>query len=239
MNMLQDQVAVVTGGTGGLGGAIVATLLVAGASVIVPHRHPAELEALRARLGLTPAAALSGALLELSDEAAVQTFYAQVVADHGGLDLVVNTAGGFAGGQPVHAGGWAIWEGQLTVNLKTTVLSCAAATPHLIARGGGRIVNIASRTATQAGANVAAYAASKRAVLQLTEALAAELREHAITVNAILPSVIDTPGNRATMPNADPSRWVTPEAIARVVLFLVGPDAEAISGASLPVYGRA
>lgn len=239
MQVLQDQVAVVTGGTGGLGGAIVATLLAAGAKVVVPHRRPGELEALRARLGLAPTAALSGAVLDLTDEAAVQAFYAQVVAAHGGLDLVINAAGGFAGGQSVHAGGWAVWDDQLTINLKTAVLSCAAATPHLIARGGGRIVNIASRTATQAGANVAAYAASKRAVLQLTEALAAELRDHAITVNAILPSVIDTPANRAAMPQTDASRWVTPEALARVVLFLVGPDAQAISGASLPVYGRA
>jgi NAD(P)-dependent dehydrogenase (short-subunit alcohol dehydrogenase family) len=104
---------------------------------------------------------------------------------------------------------------------------------------GGAIVNVGTRTATQPGANLAAYAASKRAVLQLTEALAEELRDEAITVNSILPSVIDTPANRASMPKADHSRWVQPEAIARVVRFLVGPDARIISGAHIPVYGRA
>lgn len=236
---LQGKVAIVTGGAGALGSAVVSTLRAAGATIAVPYRHEGELEALRQQLGLTADAALSGAVVDLTAEAAVQAYYGQVAAEHGGIDILVNVAGGFAGGKPVHEAGWAIWQEQLDLNLKTAVISCAAAVPHMIARGGGAIVNVSTRTATQPGANLAAYAAAKRAVLQLTEALAAELRDHDITANAILPSTIDTPANRRGAPNADHSRWVSPEAIARVVLFLVGPDARIISGAHIPVYGKA
>ncbi|NWF80643.1 MAG: SDR family NAD(P)-dependent oxidoreductase [Chloroflexi bacterium] len=236
---LKGKVAIVTGGAGALGSAVVSTLLAAGATVAAPYRHEGELEALRQQLGLTADAVLSGAVVDLTAEAAVHAYYGQVAAEHGGIDILVNVAGGFAGGRPVHEAGWAIWQEQLDLNLKTAVISCAAAVPHMIARGGGAIVNVSTRTATQPGANLAAYAAAKRAVLQLTEALAAELRDHEITANAILPSTIDTPANRRGAPNADHSRWVSPEAIARVVLFLVGPDARIISGAHVPVYGKA
>ncbi len=236
---LSGKVALVTGGAGALGGAVVRALLDAGAAVVVPHHRPGELDALRQRLGLAPGAPLAGEPLDLTDEAAVAAAYARFAADHGGLDILVNIAGGFAGGAPVHESGWAVWQQQLDLNLKTAVLSCAAATPHMIARGGGAIVNVGTRTATQPGAQLAAYAAAKRAVLQLTEALAAELREHNITANSVLPSTIDTPANRSGSPGADFSRWVTPHEIARVILFLVGPDARIISGAHVPVYGRA
>jgi NAD(P)-dependent dehydrogenase (short-subunit alcohol dehydrogenase family) len=231
---LSGKVAIVTGGAGALGGAIVGELLAAGAQVVVP-----ELDGLRERLGLPQGAALSGAPVDLADEGAVGAYYGQVAASLGGIDILVNSAGGFGGGKPVHETGWALWQQQLELNLQTTVISCAAATPHLISRGGGSIVNVGTRTATQAGAKLAAYAAAKRAVLQLTEALAAELRDSEITVNSVLPSTIDTPANRSGNPKADYSRWVSPVAIARVVLFLVGPDARIISGAHVPVYGKA
>lgn len=236
---LSKKVAIVTGGAGALGAAVVQALLAAGAAVAVPVHRQGELEQLRERLGLDAGAPLAGELVDLTQEDAVNAFYARVAGERGGLDILVNVAGGFDGGKPVHEAGWAIWEQQLEINLKTAVLSCAAATPHLIARGGGAIVNVGTRTATQSGAKLAAYAASKRAVLQLTEALAAELRDHEITVNSILPSTIDTPANRRGSPGADFNRWVAPEAIARVVLFLVGLDARIISGAHIPVYGKA
>jgi NAD(P)-dependent dehydrogenase (short-subunit alcohol dehydrogenase family) len=237
--LLTNKIAIVTGGTGGLGGGVVRTLLDAGASVDVPHRKEGELNTLRDRERITPDAPLSGGLLDLTDEAAVTNYYQQVAAHHGGLDILVNIAGGFGGGKPAHETPWSVWQKQLDINLKTAVLSSSQAVPHMLARGGGAIVNVGTRPATQAGAKLSAYAASKRAVLQLTEAMAAELREHMITVNSVLPSVIDTPTNRQFNPDTDYSRWVTPETIARVILFLVGPDARAISGAHLPVYGRA
>lgn len=236
---LDGKVVMVTGGAGGLGGAVVRTLLGAGAAVAVPCRAENDLASLRAREGIGPGAPLEGARLDLTDEAAVAGYYGAVARRHGGLDALVNLAGSFAGGAPVHETPWALWQQQLDVNLRTAVVSCAAAVPHLIARGAGAIVNVATRTATGPGARLAAYAASKRAVLQLTEALAAELRDRGVTANAILPSVIDTPANRQANPAADHARWVAPADIARVILFLVGPDARIVSGAAIPVYGRA
>lgn len=236
---LNGKIAIVTGGAGGLGIAVVRALLEAGASVDVPVRDSAEIERLHAQLGQTADQRLSAAALDLTDADAVGAYYTQVAAAHGGIDILVNIAGGFGGGTPVHQTDWGLWQQQLDTNLKTAVLSCAAAVPHMVARGGGAIVNVGTRTATQPGANYAAYAAAKRAVIQLTEALAAELRDQRITANVIMPSTIDTPANRASMPGADHSRWVRPEEIAAVVRFLVGPEARIISGAQVPVYGRA
>jgi NAD(P)-dependent dehydrogenase (short-subunit alcohol dehydrogenase family) len=236
---LEEKSAVVTGGAGALGGAVVAALLEAGARVSVPVRKPGELDQLRQRLRLDSGAALSGAVVDLTDETAVNDYAASVAEERGGLDILVNAAGSFAGGKPVHETPWSVWQGQLDSNLKTAVLASRAAVPHMIGRGGGAIVHVSSRPATQDGKNIAAYAAAKRALLQLTDAMAAELLEENITVNAVLPSTIDTPANRKAMPKSDFSRWVRPEAIAKVILFLAGPDARFVSGAHVPVYGRA
>lgn len=236
---LTGKVAIVTGGTGGLGRSVARTLLEAGATVVLPHRTEGELDRLRTQLQLANDAALSGAVVDLTDEDATERYYAQVATELGGVDILVNLAGGFAGGQPVHETPWTVWQEQLDINLKTAVISSRAAVPHMIMRGGGAVVHVSARAATQAGAQLAAYASAKRAILQLTEAMAAELRDHGITVNAVLPSTIDTPANRAAMPNAKHSRWVQPEAIARVILFLVGDNAHIISGAHIPVYGMA
>lgn len=239
MGLFDGKVAMITGGTGGLGAAVVTALLHDGATVAIPMHQAGGIERLRERARLAPDAPIDGAVVDLTDPEAVERYYTATAGRYGGIDILINIAGGFDGGKPLHETPWSLWQQQLDMNLKTTVLSCHAAIPHMLARGGGAIVNVSSRTATQAGATLAAYAASKRAVLQLTEALAAELREQNITANAILPSVIDTPANRAAMPKADHSRWVQPEEIARVVLFLSGPDARIISGANIPVYGRA
>ncbi len=231
---LTGKIAIVTGGAGALGAAVVERLSAAGATVITPYIDETAFTALCERVP-----GVVGIRLDLTDEAAAHAAYHDVAAHHGGIDILVNVAGGFAGGDPVHQTPWSLWQAQLDMNLKTAVISCAAAIPPMIARGGGAIVNVSSRTAIQPGANLAAYAVAKRGVLQLTEALAVELRPHDITVNAVLPSVIDTAANRAAMPNADYSRWVKPAEIAAVIHFLVGPAARIISGAAIPVYGKA
>ncbi len=237
--MLEGKTAIVTGGTGALGAAVVRAFLAEGARVAVPFRKEEELGRLRARLDAENAEALSGTLLDLTDESAVEAFAASVAEDRQGLDILVNAAGVFAGGKPVHETPWSVWQQQLDMNLKTAVLASRAAVPWMFQRGGGAIVNVSSRPAESSGENIAAYAASKRAILQLTDAMAAELVEKNVTVNAILPSTIDTPANRKSMPGADYSKWVAPDAIARVIVFLAGPDARIVSGAHLPVYGRA
>jgi NAD(P)-dependent dehydrogenase (short-subunit alcohol dehydrogenase family) len=238
MGTLDGKLAIVTGGAGALGAAVVTTFLDAGAAVVVPYHAANDLDTLRQRSHIPADARLSGAALDLTDEEAVARYYAEVAGRHGRVDVLVNIAGGFGGGSPVHETPWSLWQQQLDLNLKTTVLSCKAAVPHMLAQGGA-IVNVGTRTATQPGAHLAAYAAAKRAVLQLTEALAAELRDQHVTANVVLPSTIDTPANRRGSPDADYSRWVQPNEIARVILFLAGPDARIISGAAIPVYGRA
>lgn len=206
--------------------------------MVVPFVVPGDLERLRAEPGIAAGAPLSGALVDVTDESAVAGYYDSVAAE-GGIDVLVNAAGGFEGGKPVHETRWSLWEEQIAINLRTAVLSSRAAVPHMLRRGGGAIVNVASRTAVESGARVAAYAVAKRGVLQLTRAMAAELVEANVTVNAVMPSVIDTPANRAAMPEADFTRWVKPADIARVIVFLAGPDARVVSGAAVPVYGRA
>jgi NAD(P)-dependent dehydrogenase (short-subunit alcohol dehydrogenase family) len=237
--IFKGKTAIVTGGAGALGAAVVEAFLSEGARVAVPIRRAGELDRLRQQLALDPEAPLSGAVVDLTDETAIAEYAQSVAEDRGGLDILVNAAGGFGGGKPVHETPWSVWQQQLDVNLKTSVLTSKAAVPHMLKRGGGSIVNVSSRPATQDGKDIAAYAAAKRAILQLTDAMAAELRESNITVNAVLPSVIDTPANRQAMPKADFSRWAPPGEIAGVILFLAGPQARIISGAHLPVYGRA
>jgi NAD(P)-dependent dehydrogenase (short-subunit alcohol dehydrogenase family) len=230
--------AIVTGGAGGLGAAVVRALLETGRRVSVPYRRKSEFDALAASLGHEDAERLTGSAVDLTDEGAVEAYVASA-AGPAGLDLLVNAAGGFAGGSPVQGTPWSVWQQQLDMNLKTAVLASHAAVPAMMRRGKGSIVNVSSRPATQSGANLAAYAASKRAILALTDAMAAELTNASITVNAILPSTIDTAANRASSPGVDFSKWVAPADIARVVLFLAGPDARIVSGAHVPVYGRA
>lgn len=225
----------VTGGAGALGSAVVHAFLDAGARVVVPYRKEGELESLRARIGAGANAPLSGAAVDLTDEAAVAAFFEQARSDAGSVNALVNAAGSFAGGSPAHETGWETWREMLDVNLKTAVLASRAAARQMATRGGGAIVNVSARAALGSGEKIAAYAASKRALLQLTEAMAAELAAAGVTVNAVLPSTIDTPANRKAMPDADFSAWTKPEDIARVILFLAGPDARIVTGAKIPV----
>jgi NAD(P)-dependent dehydrogenase (short-subunit alcohol dehydrogenase family) len=240
---LSDKIAIVTGGTGALGRAVVPMLLEAGAAVAVPYTRPDALEELRQQTTLDTAVVrgsseVMGELIDLTDEQAVAAFCDHVQHALGGIDILVNLAGGFGGGKPAHETPWSLWQKQLDVNLKTAVLVSHFVVPHLMQRGGGAIVNVGSRPAVETGVNLSAYAAAKRAVLQLTTTMAEELKAHNITVNAVLPSLIDTPDNRKAMPRADHDAWVKPQDIARVIRFLVGPEARIVSGAHIPVYGR-
>jgi NAD(P)-dependent dehydrogenase (short-subunit alcohol dehydrogenase family) len=176
--------------------------------------------------------------VDLTDEAAVTRALERAAGHFGRLDGLVNTAGGFAGGKKVHEDDLAAWDRMFAINLRTALIACRAVVPHLLKQQGGRIVNVAARAALTGVPGLGAYSASKSAVIRLTESLAGELKEQGITVNCVLPGTIDTPQNRADMPKADFSRWVTPAAIADVILFLLSDAARAVSGAAIPVYGR-
>jgi NAD(P)-dependent dehydrogenase (short-subunit alcohol dehydrogenase family) len=225
---LDGQVVAITGAFGALGSAVVQAALAAGAQVAAIDRAPAP----RSPLG---AAALFGDV-DLASDTGAQAAVDAVVARFGRLDALVNIAGGFRW-EELAGGSLETWDSLYALNLRTAVAACRAALPHL-PDGRGRIVNIGAAGAVKAGAGMGAYAASKAGVARLTEALAEELKPRGITANAVLPSIIDTAANRADTPKADFSAWVTPAQLADVIVFLLSPQAQAVTGALLPVTGR-
>jgi len=175
--------------------------------------------------------------VDLTDPASAKAAIDAITARFGGLDVLINVAGGFR--WEMHEGGDPeTWSKLFQMNVQTTSNACRAALGPLKASGSGRIVNIGANGAVKAGAGMGPYAASKAGVHKLTEALAEELKAAGVTVNAVLPSIIDTPINRADMPDADFTAWVTPQDLAAVILFLASEQARAVTGALVPVTGR-
>jgi NAD(P)-dependent dehydrogenase (short-subunit alcohol dehydrogenase family) len=218
----------VAGGTGHLGQAVVRELLDSGYDVTATWVVPGE----RDRLEAQPVELVQA---DLFDPAQVDAAVAAV----GELQAVVNLVGGYAEGPRVHETDPDDFDGIVKLNLRPGYLLARAAMPRLIERGGGSFVGVSARAALRPFRGAAAYIASKAAVLAFIQALDAEYKHDGIRCNAILPSVIDTPPNRAAQPDADYSKWVAPEEIARVVRFLVSDESESVSGAAVPVYGRA
>jgi len=229
-----QRTAIVTGGTGGLGAAVVSRLLDDDWRVLVPWIVEQELERVERRGGLDLVYA------DLFDPEGVETVVALAAGDGDApLRGVVNLVGGFAAPGRVHETPIEEFEAQFRLNLRPTYLVTAAAVPHLIERGGGSIVCVGTRAALQPFAGAAGYIASKAAVIAFAQAVAVEYKNDGIRCNAILPSVIDTPANRSAMPDADHDRWVKPAEIAGVISHLLSPDSAPTSGAAIPVYGRA
>ncbi len=235
MAMLDGRIALITGGTGALGRAVGAAFAAAGAHVVATYVVDAELARFEAAL---PAERREAAKVDLASRAAVNALVARIVERHGRLDVLLNIAGGFAAGSVAETTE-AELDRLLTTNLKTAFFCTQAVLPAMIRQRWGRIVNVTARPGLVGGGGIAAYAVSKAAVAALTRAAADDVREHGITVNAIAPSTIDTPANRAAMPTVDPSRWVKPEEIAATLVFLASDAAAATSGAIIPVYARA
>ncbi|MER5335998.1 SDR family NAD(P)-dependent oxidoreductase [Micromonospora sp. NPDC002717] len=230
---MADRSVLVTGGTGGLGGAVTAAFLDAGWRVVVPGRErPAATE---------PAAGGPVRLVaDLTDPAGAERAVAAAADDPAApLRAVVNLVGGYAGGGLVHETPVDEFDRMLTVNLRPTWLVTRAALPRLVAAGGGAVVCVSSRAAVAPFPGAAGYVTAKAAVLAFANAVAVEYRAAGVRCNTVLPSVIDTPANRAAQPTADHSRWVTPAEIAPVVRFLASDESAPTSGASIPVYGRA
>jgi len=228
------KVVAVTGAAGVLGSTVAARFARAGAQLLLLDRDSAALEQLRAELGkdhLTKAVDLTNRELTLE---AIQC----PATNLRGIDVLCNIAGGFSMSPPVHALPFDEWRQLFDVNVVTLLNAVAALVPRMLAAGrGGKIVNIGAYSAASGKAQMSAYVAAKSTVARITESMAAELRESGINVNCVLPSIIDTPPNRASMPNSDFARWVEPQALADVILFLASEDARAIHGASIPVTG--
>jgi NAD(P)-dependent dehydrogenase (short-subunit alcohol dehydrogenase family) len=224
----------ITGGTGGLGAAVTARFLTGGWRVVVPWHTERELS----RVPEHPRLVLLRA--DLFEAASVAECVAAAAGDGDApLGAVVNLVGGFAEGGRVHETPVEAFEQQLRLNLRPAYLVCAAAIPRLLGAGGGAIVCVSSRAALRPFSGAAGYITAKAAVLAFVDALAAEYRQDGIRANAIIPSVIDTPANRAANPDADFGSWVRPDEIAETVHFLCSPASGPVSGAHIPVYGRA
>jgi NAD(P)-dependent dehydrogenase (short-subunit alcohol dehydrogenase family) len=228
---LSGKIFIVTGAFGALGQAVTTCMLAHGAKLaLVGKRRDPRME--------PPAGALLYAGVDLLRKDAAAEVVERVFKETGRIDGLVNLAGGFHFDK-LEGSVLESWDDMFRVNLLTAVVSCAAVLPYLLRNGSGNIVNIGAIGAIRAASGMGAYAASKAGVVKLTEALADEVKDRGITVNAVLPSVLDTPANRAAMPGADFTQWVSPVAVAEVIVFLVSNLARAISGATLPAAGRA
>ncbi len=224
---MSDRVIAITGGHGVLGRAVVEAALADGLKVAVIDHLSGQ---------SAPDGVLELGGVDLTDTAAATRAFDTVTAQFGRLDALLNIAGGFVWQtteDPEPA-----WARMFALNLTTALNASRAALPHLKASSEGRIVNVGANAALKSAAGMGAYAASKAGVHRLTESLAEELKDTSVTVNAVLPSILDTAQNRADMPDADPAKWVAPADLARVMLFLASPDSRAITGALIPVTGR-
>jgi NAD(P)-dependent dehydrogenase (short-subunit alcohol dehydrogenase family) len=226
---MQDKIVVITGASGALGRVVAARAAALGARVVAVDHAP------EAPLGLVESLGEHGLIrggVDLTDAAAAQA----AITAAGSVDVLINIAGGFAW-ETVSDGEVTTWDRLYRLNVVTALNACRAALPHLAASGAGRIINVGANAANKAATGMGAYAASKAGVHRLTEALAEEYKGR-VTVNAVLPSIIDTPANRKDMPDADFGTWVTPDELAEVILFLASDAASAVTGALIPVTGR-
>jgi NAD(P)-dependent dehydrogenase (short-subunit alcohol dehydrogenase family) len=232
--VVQGKTIVITGGLGALGSAVAETAAKRGASVALLDYAPAVPAGFAERLG---ANTLIVGGVDLTSLTAAETAMASIKAKFGSIDALFNIAGGFQL-DTFAEGKVGNWDRMYAMNVKTALNACKAALPYLLESSAGRIVNVGAQSALHAASGFGAYAASKSAVHRMTESLADELKLKSVTVNAVLPSIIDTPLNRRDMPKADFSRWVAPADLAAVMLFLASDDAKAVTGALIPVSGR-
>ena len=233
---LTGKTAIVTGGSGNVGRAVVRRLAAEGAGVVVADLAPPRQEDLAAMGGA--ASLVRFHETDLTDEAAVRRLVSAAGED-GGPDVLVNVAGGFRFGPKVEELVEADWDAMLQLNLKSAFLCIKSVLPGMKERNYGRIVSIAARSGLKGDAMVAPYAVSKGGVILLTQSVADEVKDYDINVNAVLPSIVDTPPNREAMSRANFGRWVQADDLAEVILFLASDRSRAINGAAVPVYNRA
>jgi NAD(P)-dependent dehydrogenase (short-subunit alcohol dehydrogenase family) len=236
MSEFQGQVAVVTGAAGNVGTALCNKLAAAAASIALLDRDPDAMA--RVLNGLPAGANAASFAVDLLDADSVSGCIADVQKRFGRIDILANVAGGFAMGPTLDETDDATWNLMLDLNARSVFHTARAVLPLMRAGGYGRIVNVAARAALKGQGYMGPYCASKAAVMSLTESMAAETKHLDINVNCILPGTVDTPQNRAAMPDADHDTWVPPEALADVMLFLASNAARCVSGAAVPVYGR-
>ncbi|MEJ2575510.1 MAG: SDR family NAD(P)-dependent oxidoreductase [Gammaproteobacteria bacterium] len=236
MSEFEGKAIAITGAAGNVGSAVAEAFAARGASLALVDRDADHLAGLRDRLPGVDRHLIE--TVDLLDRDAVNRAIDRVAQALGRIDCLANIAGGFTMGPKLHETPSADWDFMMDLNLRSVFHCCAAAIPHMLARGGGRIVNVSARAAREGKAGMGPYCASKAGVITLTETLAAEHKHAGINANCILPGTVDTPQNRAAMPDADHATWVAPAALADVVVFLAAEASRAVTGAAVPVYGR-
>jgi NAD(P)-dependent dehydrogenase (short-subunit alcohol dehydrogenase family) len=230
----------ITGGTGSIGSAVTARFLQDGDSVTVTYRAAGEWDRLRAaHPSEAGAGRLAGVPTDVTDHDSMRAAVDAAAGRTGGLCVLAHVAGGYEGGTPVERLSEASVRGMIELNLLSAFWAAKHAVPHLKASGAGRLLFVSSRGAVQAQVGAAPYAASKLALHALVATLAQELKQDGVTANAVLPSLVDTPQNRAAMPKSDFGAWVRPEAIAALLSFLGSDAAASVTGALIPIYGKA
>jgi NAD(P)-dependent dehydrogenase (short-subunit alcohol dehydrogenase family) len=240
MEKLEDRVAIVTGGTGALGRAVVENFLVAGARVAVPWVVQDEVPLLQQHLaGRFPDSQIMLSRSDVGEESQVAKLVEAALARFGRIDILVNLVGGFWGGKPISETSTAEWDAMFALNLRTAFLCCRAVVPIMQKNRYGRIVSVTSRSGLSGAGDFAAYAVAKGAIATLTASLAEEVLADGVIVNAVAPSTIDTEANRKAMPKAKHENWVKPADIAAAIAYLCSEDCRVTSGAVVPVYGRA
>jgi NAD(P)-dependent dehydrogenase (short-subunit alcohol dehydrogenase family) len=229
-----NRVVVITGAAGNLGSAVARAFKSAKAKLSLVDRAAGRLGETFPDMAGSPDCFFTPPT-DVTDQGAVEAMIEATQRHFGRIDILVNIAGGFRAGRPLHKTPLSDWDLMINLNARSVFITSQAVIPHMLSQGYGKIINIASRAALGGEAFQSAYSASKAAVVRLTESMAAELKEAGINVNCVMPGIIDTPQNRAAMPSADFSKWVAPEGVADVILFLASDGAHAIHGASLPV----
>ena len=224
---LKEKVVLIAGGSGALGQTVTPTFAAAGARVITVDRDPPSAQ-------VTAGHAMKA---DVTDEADVQRLVKEVMQSQGRIDVLINLVGGFASGSIMETEA-SLWQRMLTMNLTAAFLLSKAVLPHMVKRGAGRILHVAAWAAVEPFPGAAAYIVSKSSLLALIRVLALELKGSGVTVNGVLPTTIDTPANRASMPQVDPSTWTKPESIAETMIFLASEEAGQISGVAIPVGSR-
>lgn len=233
---MEGQVVLVTGALGNLGEAVARAFLAAGARLALTDHSPNALESQYPQLAGSQDHLLTGGV-DITDAQDAERWVHAALDRFGRIDVLANTVGGYRAGQPTHETSLETWDFMFNLNARSAFVVSRAVLPAMLAQGSGRIIHTAARAALAGTANHSAYNASKSVVIRLVESMSAEYKRRGLTVNCVLPGTIDTPRNRADMPDADFSRWVAPEAIADVFVFLASDAARAITGAAIPVYG--
>ena len=236
---LNGKIAVMSGAGGNAGFSVIQRLYSQGVRLALIDRNEAALRERLRENNIDDSDILVGAV-DLLKKAEIDAFVASVVEHFGHINILLNQAGGYRPQPPIHEMDESTWDSLIDLNAKTMFLLSSAVAKQMVTKGThGSIVSVAARGGLKGDPGNAAYAASKSAVIRMTESMAAELIEHGIRVNVVLPSTLDTPPNRAANPNGDYSKWVSPDSLADVLAFLISDSARDITGASIPVYGRA